>query len=87
MASRVRTSHSAAAAETKRGTNVTMHTPPLPGSAVSTSSGTLRGWSVTLRQDEWVNRTGADVVAEASCMVVAATCERPTIMPSRPSRC
>jgi hypothetical protein len=60
-----------------------MHTPPFAGSAASTSSGTLRGWSVTARQDECVNSTGARVVASASRMVVAATCERSTITPIR----
>ena len=60
-----------------------MQTPPLPANALSTSSGTLRGWSATARHDEWVNSTGADVAANASRIVVAATCERSTITPSR----
>ena len=39
------TRHSAVAGETNSGTKVTMQTPPLAGSAASTSSGTLRGVS------------------------------------------
>ena len=60
-----------------------MHTPPLPGSAASTSAGTLRGWSVTARAPECVNSTGADVASSASRIVVAATWDRSTIMPIR----
>jgi hypothetical protein len=83
IASRSRWSHSVTAAETKRGTNVAMATPPLPGSASSTSAGTLRGWSVTARAPEWVNSTGRVVTARAWCIVAGATCERSTIMPMR----
>jgi hypothetical protein len=60
-----------------------MHTPPLADSAASTSSGTLRGWSVTARQDECVKTTGRALVARASRMVVAATWERSTSIPIR----
>ncbi len=76
-------SHSRAGVETNCGTNVTMQTPPLPGSAASTSSGTSRGWSVTARHDKCVNTTGAEDVASASRIVVAATWERSTSMPIR----
>lgn len=65
------------------GTNVTMATPPLAGSRSSTSSGTLRGWSQTAREDEWEKTTGASLVSRASRIVVAATCERSTSMPRR----
>ena len=37
------TAQAAAAGLTKNGTKVIMHTPPLPASRASTSSGTLRG--------------------------------------------
>ena len=45
--------------ETKNGTNVTMHTPPLAASRRSTSSGTLRGLSISARAEEWEKITGA----------------------------
>ena len=45
--------------ETKNGTNATMHTPPLTASRASTSSGTLRGLSVSARAHEWEKMTGA----------------------------
>ena len=60
-----------------------MQTPPLSRSRSSTSSGTLRGWSHTARHEEWQKITGASLTSSASCMVVAATCERSTSMPSR----
>ncbi|GAA3302968.1 hypothetical protein GCM10020295_50290 [Streptomyces cinereospinus] len=43
----------------------------------------LRGWSQTARAEECEKITGAEVVSSASRMVVAATCERSTSMPSR----
>jgi hypothetical protein len=43
----------------------------------------LRGWSHTAREEEWEKITGAELVSSASRMVVAATCERSTSMPSR----
>ncbi len=60
-----------------------MHTPPLPGSAASTSSGTLRGVSHSASAEEWLKITGASVVSSASRIVVAATWLRSTIIPSR----
>ncbi len=69
--------------ETKAGTKVTMHTPPLAGSRSRTSSGTLRGWSHTARAEEWENTTGACVVSSASRIVSAETCERSTSIPRR----
>ncbi|GAA0436595.1 hypothetical protein Aca07nite_17250 [Actinoplanes capillaceus] len=60
-----------------------MHTPPLPGSRVSTSSGTLRGWPQSARADEWLKITGAVLTSRASCIVVSATCDRSTSMPIR----
>ncbi len=60
-----------------------MHTPPLSASLPSTSSGTLRGWSVSARADEWEKITGASVASSAARIVVAATWERSTIIPSR----
>ncbi|BEL12081.1 hypothetical protein Q0Z83_102720 [Actinoplanes sichuanensis] len=70
-------------ADRNDGTNVTMHTPPLPRSRVSTSSGTLRGCPQSARADEWLKITGRVVTARASCMVVSATCDRSTSMPIR----
>ena len=75
--------HSTAAGRTNFGTNVTIATPPLAGSRSSTSSGMLRGWSQTAREEEWEKITGATDVTSASRMVVAATCERSTSMPRR----
>ena len=43
----------------------------------------LRGWSQTARDEEWEKITGAVDVSSASRIVVAATCERSTSMPSR----
>ena len=60
-----------------------MHTPPLPGSRASTSSGTLRGWSHSTRADECEKITGASAAVSASRMVDAATWDRSTSMPSR----
>ncbi|MDQ0813039.1 hypothetical protein QFZ63_004753 [Streptomyces sp. B3I7] len=65
------------------GTNVTIATPPLPGSRSSTSSGMLRGWSQTARAEECEKTTGAEVVSSAARMVAGATWERSTSMPSR----
>ena len=56
--------------ETKSGTNVIMTTPPLAGSAASTSSGTSRTWSVSARHDECEKITGARETSSASRMVV-----------------
>ena len=72
-----------ASCETKNGTKVTMHTPPLTGSRRSTSSGTLRGLSQTARALEWEKITGAADASRAACMVPAETCDRSTSMPSR----
>lgn len=60
-----------------------MATPPLAASIRSTSSGMLRGWSQTARAEECEKITGATDVASASRMVVAATWERSTSIPTR----
>ncbi len=60
-----------------------MHTPPLPGSRASTSSGTLRGLSQTARALECEKITGAAATSSASCIVSGDTCDRSTSMPSR----
>ena len=57
--------------------------PPFAGSRASTSSGMLRGWSQTAREEECEKITGAVEVSSASRMVFAATCERSTSMPLR----
>ncbi len=75
--------HSAHSGETKSGTKVTMHSPPLPGSRASTSSGTLRGWSHSARALEWENMTGAAATSSASRIVPGDTWDRSTSMPSR----
>ena len=74
---------STAAGRTNFGTNVAIAMPPLAGSRASTSSGMLRGWSQTARAEECEKITGAPVASSASRMVVAATCERSTSMPTR----
>lgn len=74
---------STAAWSTNFGTNVTIAMPPLADSRSRTSSGMLRGWSHTAREDECEKITGAVEVSSASRIVVAATCERSTSMPSR----
>ncbi len=76
-------SQSAHGWETKPGTNVTMHTPPLPASRASTSSGTLRGLSQTARALLCEKITGARAASSASCMVAGETCDRSTSMPIR----
>lgn len=43
----------------------------------------LRGWSQTARAEECEKTTGAAETARASRIVVAATCERSTSMPTR----
>ena len=53
----------------KSGTKVTITTPPFLGSRASTSSGTLRGWSVTARAEECEKMTGDTATSSASCMV------------------
>ncbi len=83
MFSSARRVHSTASGSTNFGTNVTIATPPLPGSSSSTSSGTLRGWSHTARADECEKITGATEVASAARIVVAATWDRSTSMPTR----
>ena len=50
---------------------------------VSTSSGTLRGWSTRAYAEEWEKITGAVETSSASRIVSALTWERSTIMPSR----
>jgi hypothetical protein len=75
--------HEMASGSTNFGTNVTMARPPLAGSDASTSSGMLRGWSQTAREDEWEKSTGARLTRSASRMVSGATCDRSTSMPSR----
>ena len=45
--------------------------------------GTLRGWSVSSRHDEWEKMTGARVVSRASDIVSGETWERSTSMPRR----
>ncbi len=67
----------------KPGTKVTMTTPPSSDIARSTLSGTLRGWSVTARADEWEKITGASDTRMASTMVSSETWLRSTIMPMR----
>lgn len=76
-------SHAVTAGAMKPGTKVIIATPPFPGSRSSTSSGMLRGWSLTARHEEWLKITGAVVVSSAACMVLAATWERSTSMPMR----
>ncbi len=83
IAARPSSAHVAHAGFTKAGTKVTMQMPPLPASRARTSSGTLRGWSVTARAEEWEKITGASVTSRAARIVVAATWERSTIIPSR----
>ncbi len=68
---------------TKPGTKVTMTTPPFSGRRRSTSSGTLRGWSVTARADEWEKITGASVTSRTSCIVSGDVWDRSTSMPRR----
>ena len=75
--------HSMAAGRMNFGTKVAIATPPLAGSWASTSSGMLRGWSQTVRDEECEKTTGASVTRRASRMVSAETCERSTSMPSR----
>src|SRR3954452_4660980 len=65
------------------GTNVTMQTPPFPGSEDSTSSGTLRGCLQTANAELWLKITGAVVTSSASRMTAADTWERSTNMPIR----
>ncbi len=65
------------------GTKVAIATPPLAGSWASTSSGMLRGWSQTARDEECEKITGASLVASASRMVPAETWLRSTSMPVR----
>ena len=60
-----------------------MQTPPCPASVVSTSSGTLRGWSQTARAELWLKIAGAAATARASRIVSAETWERSTSMPIR----
>ena len=55
---------SAQAAFTNFGTKVTMHTPPPRAIASSTSSGALRGLSVTARAELWLKITGASATVE-----------------------
>ena len=62
---------------------MTMTTPPFSGSRRNTSSGTLRGWSVTALADECEKMTGASVTSSASCMLPGDTCEMSTSMPSQ----
>lgn len=65
------------------GTKVTIATPPLAGSWASTSSGMLRGWSCTAREEECEKITGAWLTRSAARMVSGEVCERSTSMPSR----
>ncbi len=65
------------------GTNATMHTPPPAAIVASTSSGTLRGESVTARAQEWLKIVGASAAASASRMVSVETCDRSTRTPRR----
>ena len=60
-----------------------MQTPPLPASRASTSSGTLRGWSVTARAEEWENTTGTLETSSAWRITSALTWLRSTSMPIR----
>jgi len=48
-----------------------------------TSSWTLRAWLHLAHAEEWLKMTGARVIFNVSIMVVLATCERSTSMPSR----
>ena len=47
----------------KPGKKFTITTPPLAGSSLSTSSGTLRPWSISARALEWEKMTGARLAA------------------------
>ena len=49
----------------------------------STSSGALRGLSVTARAELWLKITGASATSSAARIVSAETCERSTIIPIR----
>ena len=60
-----------------------MHTPPFPGSASSTSSGTLRGTSHSALAEEWLKTTGRVDTRNACRMVSAETCDRSTSTPMR----
>ena len=75
---------SAQAAFTNFGTKVTMHTPPPRAIDSSTSSGALRGLSVTARAELWLKITGASLDLERVAHRVGAT--RGTGRPSSPSR-
>ena len=77
------TRHSAVAGETNSGTKVTMQTPPLAGSAASTSSGTLRGVSHRGLGRRVAEDHGGVGRVEGRRIVVAATWLRSTIIPRR----
>lgn len=77
------TIHSAAAGRMNCGTKVAIATPPLRGSCSRTSSGTLRTWSQTAREDECEKSTGASLTRSAARMVPGETWERSTSMPRR----
>ena len=69
--------------ETKGGTKVIMTTPPFLARRESTSSGTLRGWSVTARALEWEKITGASDRSSTCRITAGETCEMSTSMPRR----
>ena len=74
---------SAAARDTYAGRKVTITTPPFPVTRRSTSSGTLRGTSVSARADECEKITGASLTRSASSIVSGDTCDRSTSIPSQ----
>ena len=75
--------HAAHSAFTKPGTKVTMQTPPLSASRAEHVVGDVARVVATARAEEWEKITGASVASSAARIVVAATWERSTIIPSR----
>ena len=69
--------------ETKPGARLIITIPPSSGIIRSTRSGTLRGWAVIARAEEWEKMTGASDTRMASSMVSSDTWLRSTIMPRR----
>ena len=65
------------------GTKLAITTPPFAVTRSSTLSGTLRGWSLSARADEWLKMTGASAASSASSIVSGETWDRSTSIPSR----
>ena len=65
------------------GMKFTITTPPFLPMRASTSSGTLRTWSLTARALECEKITGASLTSRASCIAFGETCAMSTSMPSR----